>query len=97
DAARLKEHPGQYPAAEEMLANLLRDHETVSRQLRDDVHTTANAHDMVTSDFLTGLMERHEKMTWMLRAFTEGKPGRSRQPGSPTPPDPTATPPPSGA
>ena len=78
DAARLKEHPGHYPAAEEMLANLLGDHETVIRQLRDDVDTTANAHDMGTSDFLTGLMERHEKMAWMLRAFMEGKPGRSR-------------------
>ena len=22
-----------------------------------------------TSDFLTGLMEKHEKMAWMLRAF----------------------------
>jgi len=61
-----------------MLANLLGDHETVIRQLRDDVDTTANAHDMGTSDFLTGLMERHKKMAWMLRAFMEGKPGRSR-------------------
>jgi starvation-inducible DNA-binding protein len=25
--------------------------------------------DAGTSDFLTGLMERHEKMAWMLRAF----------------------------
>jgi starvation-inducible DNA-binding protein len=73
DAARLKEHPGQYPAAEEMLANLLGDHETVIRQLRDDVDTTANGRDAGTSDFLTGLMEKHEKMAWMLRAFAEGK------------------------
>ena len=78
DAARLKEHPGQYPAAEEMLANLLGDHETVIRQLREDVDTTGNARDAGTSDFLTGLMERHEKMAWMLRAFAEGKPSRSR-------------------
>src|SRR5438874_1476488 len=69
DATRLKEHPGQYPGAEEMLANLLGDHETVIRQLRDDVDATANAHDAGTSDFLTGLMEKHEKMAWMLRAF----------------------------
>jgi starvation-inducible DNA-binding protein len=25
--------------------------------------------DMGTSDFLTGLMEKHEKLAWMLRAF----------------------------
>jgi starvation-inducible DNA-binding protein len=28
---------------------------------------------MGTNDFLTGLMERHEKMAWMLRAFLEGR------------------------
>jgi starvation-inducible DNA-binding protein len=25
--------------------------------------------DVGTSDFLTGLLEKHEKMAWMLRAF----------------------------
>jgi DNA-binding ferritin-like protein len=28
---------------------------------------------MGTHDYLTGLMARHEKMAWMLRAFLEGK------------------------
>ena len=46
--------------------------------LRDDVDASATAHDAGTSDFLTGLMEKHEKMAWMLRAFAEGKPSRSR-------------------
>src|SRR5882724_695101 len=32
--ARLKEHPGNYPDAKEMLAHLLADHETVIRHLR---------------------------------------------------------------
>ena len=27
--------------------------------------------DAGTSDFLTGLMEKHEKMAWMLRALVE--------------------------
>jgi starvation-inducible DNA-binding protein len=27
--------------------------------------------DAGTSDFLTGLMEKHEKMAWMLRAFND--------------------------
>jgi starvation-inducible DNA-binding protein len=30
-------------------------------------------HDMGTSDFLTGLMEQHEKMAWMLRALVTGE------------------------
>jgi len=79
EAARLKEHPGQYPAAEEMLENLLGDHETIIRQLRADADTAASKfHDAGTNDFLIGLMESHEKMAWMLRAFLEGKSGRSR-------------------
>jgi starvation-inducible DNA-binding protein len=68
--ARLKEQPGKYPDAKGMLADLLADHETLIRQLRGDVATTMDKHgDAGTSDFLTGLMEKHEKMSWMLRAF----------------------------
>lgn len=70
--ARLKEQPGQKLAASEMLANLLADHETVIRQLRADLATAQDAHgDAGTADFLTGLMEQHEKMAWMLRSFLE--------------------------
>jgi starvation-inducible DNA-binding protein len=71
---RLKEHPARYPDAREMLANLLADHEAIIRTLRRDLETAAEQHhDVGTNDFLTGLMERHEKMAWMLRAFLEGK------------------------
>lgn len=72
--ARLKEHPGKYPDARDMLSNLLSDHEAVVRSLRADLETCQNKyHDAGTADFLTGLMEQHEKMAWMLRAFMEGK------------------------
>ena len=68
----LKEHPGSYPNAREMAANLLDDHEAVIRHLRSDLETTASKYqDMGTSDFLTGLMERHEKMAWMMRSLLE--------------------------
>jgi len=39
------------------------------RQLRVDLETAMKHRDAGTSDFLTGLMEKHEKMAWMLRAF----------------------------
>ena len=59
---RLKEHPGLYPGAREMIANLLADHEALIRTLRVDLETCAERyHDIGTNDFLTGLMERHEK------------------------------------
>jgi starvation-inducible DNA-binding protein len=72
--ARLKEHVAQYPKAREMISNLLTDHEAVIGTLRKDLETCAEKHhDMGTSDFLTGLMENHEKMAWMLRSFLEGE------------------------
>lgn len=72
--ARLREHASEYPDARTMLANLLADHESIVRTLRVDLETSAEKHgDMGTNDFLTGLMEKHEKMAWMLRSFLEGK------------------------
>jgi len=71
---RLKEHPDEYPDAMKMISNLLADHETLIRNLRADLETCAGKyHDIGTNDFLTGLMEKHEKTAWMLRAFLEGK------------------------
>lgn len=67
-SATLKEHPGKYPAAKVMIANLLADHETVIRSLRKGIDICGNAGDAGTEDFLTQLMEKHEKTAWMLRA-----------------------------
>ena len=70
--SRLKEQPGKYPDAKGMLAALLDDHETLIRNLRTDADVTMDKHhDAGTNDFLVGLMEKHEKMAWMLRAFQE--------------------------
>jgi starvation-inducible DNA-binding protein len=68
--ARLGEKPGAVPAARDMLATLLADHEALIRSLREDI-TTVNdrLHDVGTGDFLTGLLEQHEKAAWMLRSF----------------------------
>ena len=56
-----------------MLAALLSDHEGIIQDLRVDLETCADTyHELGTSGFLTGVMERHEKMAWMLRACLEG-------------------------
>jgi starvation-inducible DNA-binding protein len=53
-----------------MLATLLADHESLIRSLREDVATVNDRHhDVGTADFLTGLLEEHEKAAWMLRSF----------------------------
>jgi starvation-inducible DNA-binding protein len=68
---RLKEHPGEYPAADRMVANLVSDHESVVKTLRADIATCEDNNDAGTADFLTGLMEKHEKTAWMLRSILE--------------------------
>ena len=69
-SARLGEKPGAVPAARDMLATLLADHEALIRTLREDVTTVTEQHqDVGTADFLTGLLEEHEKAAWMLRSF----------------------------
>ncbi len=70
-ATALRETPGERPAAAAMVANLLADHELVIRQLRADIETADRLGDMGTNDFLTGLLEGHEKTAWFLRAHLE--------------------------
>lgn len=68
----LSEIPGDYPEANKMIRNLLVDHESIIGSLRKDLETCAqDFKDMGTSDFLTGLMEQHEKMAWMLRSYVK--------------------------
>ncbi|MEO5775665.1 MAG: DNA starvation/stationary phase protection protein [Flavobacterium sp.] len=51
------------------LKELLIDHETLIMSLRGNIHVFADEyHDLGTSDFITGLMESHEKMAWFLRS-----------------------------
>lgn len=70
----LKEHPGDLPSACEMVARLVSDHEQIIRNLRKHIDECSESfHDEGTADFLTGLMEQHEEMAWMLRAFIEGE------------------------
>lgn len=67
--SRLNESPEEYPGDLKMISKLLSDHEQVIRNLRSDLETCdTKFHDIGTNDFLTGLMEIHEKMAWMLRA-----------------------------
>ncbi len=51
------------------IKELLTDHESIIVYLRENINRFANEfYDFGTSDFITGLMETHEKMAWMLRA-----------------------------
>ena len=51
------------------IRELLTDHEGIITELRANIDPfTAVFHDAGTGDFITGLLERHEKMAWMLRS-----------------------------
>jgi starvation-inducible DNA-binding protein len=65
---KLKETSGSFLADQEMLTNLLNDHEAVIGRLRESITACMDLGDAGTNDFLTGLMEQHEKMAWMLRS-----------------------------
>lgn len=72
--ATLKEEAGTIPTATGMVARLVDDHEQIIRNLRQHIdQSSENFHDEGTADFLTGLMEGHEQMAWMLRSFIEGQ------------------------
>ena len=66
---RLSEHNRDFTDQKHIIQTLMEDHEALIRSLRKDISTTAEKHrDLGTADFMTGLMEQHEKMSWMLRA-----------------------------
>lgn len=55
---------------EKQLKNLLNDHETLIRNLRNDINTCSDKYkDLGNADFLTGLMEKHEKWAWFVRSY----------------------------
>lgn len=72
--ASVKEQPTNIPLATEMVGQLVDDHELIIRNLREHIDKCSeDFHDEGTADFLTGLMEQHEEMAWMLRSFIEGE------------------------
>lgn len=51
------------------IKTLLSDHESILIHLRENIENFAvEFRDAGTSDFITGLLETHEKMAWMLRS-----------------------------
>ena len=67
--ARLAEHSGEGPPPARMIAHLLDDHEAITRALEGDRAVCAEEFkDAGTCNFLSGLMEEHERMARTLRS-----------------------------
>ena len=69
NSTQIKEDVGSFPDADNMLQNLLSDHETIIKTLRKNINECQELDDEGTANFLTDKMEEHEKMAWMLRSF----------------------------
>jgi starvation-inducible DNA-binding protein len=68
----LKEDEGDLPAPRDMVFNLLSNHEILIRAIREGITETGiENRDMGTNNFLAELIEKHEKMAWMLRSLLE--------------------------
>ena len=67
---RLKETPGKYPPQNEMMSELLTDHELIITEIRKDIGMMDEKNkDAGTIDFLTGIMQAHETTAWVLRRY----------------------------
>ncbi|HXB94969.1 MAG TPA: DNA starvation/stationary phase protection protein [Puia sp.] len=65
----LTEKSGERNDSMGFIKELLTDHENIIIFIRENINRFANEYgDAGTSDFITGLIEEHEKMAWMLRA-----------------------------
>ena len=70
--ATLKEHAPVGAVSESMITELVSDHEALIRRMRTLIDDFQDKYDDAGSaDFITGIMEKHEKMAWMLRASTK--------------------------
>lgn len=67
----LSEKLGKNPDADQMIEDLLKDHEDIIQQIRADITLTADLNDWGTNNFLSDLIMKHEKIAWMLRAHLQ--------------------------
>lgn len=67
---RIKENPNKYPVQKSMLSELLADHEILIAELRKDIDKSDEViHDAGTADLLTGILQQHETIAWVLRRY----------------------------
>ena len=57
------------PNAQQMIEQLVKDHEAVARTAREVFPTAEAANDEPSADLLTQRMQLHEKTAWMLRSM----------------------------
>ncbi|MDF9797641.1 starvation-inducible DNA-binding protein [Catalinimonas alkaloidigena] len=70
DLASLKESKDEKLSDTEMVARLVKDHESLIESMRVDIEKLEDElQDAGNADFVTALLQEHEKMAWMLRSL----------------------------
>lgn len=70
--SRIIEHPNKYPVQKSMISELLSDHEILIAELRKDIDVCAkDNHDAGSADLLTGILQQHESIAWILRRYLQ--------------------------
>jgi starvation-inducible DNA-binding protein len=70
----IKENEGNQ-TSKEMLTDLVKSHEALIRELRNDIKKMDGTEDYGTEDMMIQWLEGHEKRVWMLRSHLQQKPG----------------------
>lgn len=70
-SSQLKEASEKHLDAQSMIEDLASDHQVIIRSLREQIDLAGSCGDVGTEDFVTGLLEKHEKTAWMLRSVLE--------------------------
>jgi starvation-inducible DNA-binding protein len=66
----MDEEKHDFSNPKQIITTLFNDHETIIRIIRKEIVPISEKYkDLGTADFVTGLMEQHEKMAWMLRSY----------------------------
>ncbi|WP_220761742.1 Dps family protein [Flavobacterium sp. UMI-01] len=68
DHASLKENP-KTVEQKDMIQELLADHETILKELRDYIEKMEDTNDYGTADFLTSILQQHETQAWTIRKY----------------------------
>jgi len=72
-AEMLDENHDYNSDSEQIFEVLLHDHKAIIRTIQHEIYPISHKYkDIGTTDFLTGLLGRHQKMIWMLKSFLYG-------------------------
>ena len=71
ELSSVKDDPTPDVKSNDMISNLLQDHETIARTAKDILPILENANDEGTNSLLGARIEYHEKTAWMLKSLLD--------------------------